>query len=62
MEKKIFPAVCGRCGDRRFHVALPVAAFFEMLSKPVTSRATTATRAGCIQRRLGRNTLTKARQ
>jgi len=34
-------------------LALPVAAFLEMLIKSVVSRATTATRAGCIQHGLG---------
>jgi len=29
--------------DRCLHVALPVIAFLEILTKPVTSRATTAT-------------------
>jgi len=33
---------------------LPVAAFIEMLTKSVVSRATTTTRAGCLQRGLGR--------
>jgi len=37
-------------------VALPIAAFLEMLTKPVTLRATTVTRAGCVRCRLGRNT------
>jgi len=42
--------------DRCLHVALAVAAFIEMLSKTVASKATTATRAGCVQRGLGGNT------
>jgi len=42
--------------DRCLHVALLVAAFVEMLTKSVVSRATTATRAGCVQRGLGQNT------
>jgi len=37
-------------------VALPVTALVEHLTKPVGSRATTVTRAGCVQRGLGRNT------
>jgi len=37
-------------------VALPVAAFLEMLTKSVTTGATTATRAGCVRRRIGHNT------
>jgi len=37
-------------------VALPVAAFLEMLTKSVTMRATTATRAGCVQRGMGQTT------
>ena len=39
--------------DRCFHVALHVAAFFEILTKSVITRATTATRAGCVQRGMG---------
>ena len=39
--------------DRCLHVALPVAAFPEMLTKAVTTRATTTTRAGCVQRGMG---------
>jgi len=42
--------------DRCLHVALPVAAFLEMLTKSVTTRATTATRAGCVQRGMGHTT------
>ena len=42
--------------DRCLHVALPIEAFIEMLTKSVASRATTATRAGCVQRGMGRNT------
>jgi len=34
----------------------PVAAFLQMLTKPVAPRAVTATRAGCVQRELGRVT------
>jgi len=37
-------------------VALPVAAFLEMLAKSVTTRATTATRTGCVQRGMGLTT------
>jgi len=37
-------------------VALPVAAFLEMLTKSVTMRATTATHAGCVQRGMGQTT------
>jgi len=39
--------------DRCLHVALPVATFLEMLTKSVTMRATTATRAGCVQHGMG---------
>jgi len=39
--------------DGCLRVALPVAAFLEMHIKSVTSRATTATRAGCVHRGLG---------
>jgi len=39
--------------DRCLHVALPVAAFCEMLTKSVTTRANTATRAGCVLRGMG---------
>ena len=42
--------------DRCLHVALPVAAFLEMLAKSVTTRATTATRTGCVQRGMGLTT------
>ena len=41
--------------DRCLHVALGVS-FLEIISKPVAQRATTATRAGCVQRGLGRET------
>jgi len=43
-------------GDRCLHVALPVAAFPEMLTKSVITRATTATRAGCVQRGMSQAT------
>ena len=39
--------------DRCLHVALPVAASLEMLTKSVTMRATTATRTGCVQHGMG---------
>jgi len=39
--------------DRRLHAVLPIAASLEMLTKSVTIRATTATRAGCVQRGMG---------
>ena len=42
--------------DRCLHVALPVAAFLEMLTTSVTTRATTSTRAGCVQRGMGQTT------
>ena len=42
--------------DRCLHVALSVVAFLEKLTKSVTSRATTAIRAGCVQRGLGHYT------
>jgi len=38
------------------HVALPVRTWLKMSTKSVTRRATTATRAGCVQRGLGRVT------
>ena len=41
--------------DRCLHVTLPVAAFLEMSTQPVSSRDS-ATRAGCAQRGLGRKT------
>jgi len=34
-------------------MALPIAAFPEMLTKSVITRATTTTRAGCVQRGMG---------
>ena len=37
-------------------MALHVAAFLEMLTKAVTTRATTATRAGCVRRGMGQTT------
>jgi len=40
--------------NRCLHVALSVAAFLEMLTKPVASRANTTTRAGCVQRGQGK--------
>jgi len=43
-------------------MAVPVTTFIEMPIKSVALRATTATRAGCVQRGLGRNMLSKARQ
>ena len=42
--------------DRCLQVALPVTAFPEMLYKPVGTRGTTATRAVCVRRGLGRKT------
>ena len=42
--------------DKCLHVALPFAAFLEMLTKYVTMGATTATRAGCVQRGMGQTT------
>jgi len=60
--KSLFSFFCLLQDDRCLHVALPVAAFLEMPTKPVNSRATTATRAGCVQHRLGRNMPFKARQ
>jgi len=47
--------------DRCLHVAHPVAAFLEILTKSVTTRATTSTRAGCVQRRMGKTTLFSGR-
>jgi len=34
--------------ERCLQVALPVAAFLQMCTKPVTTRATIATHAGCV--------------
>jgi len=51
----MFPWFNHRDDDKCLHVALPVAAFIEMLSKSVASRATTAYHAGCVQRGLGKN-------
>ena len=42
--------------DTCLHVALPVAAFPEMLTKSVIMRAMTATRTGCVQRGMGQTT------
>jgi len=42
--------------DRCLHMALPVAAFLEMLTKSVNMRATTATCAGCVKRGMGQTT------
>jgi len=42
--------------DRCLHVALPIAAFIEMLTKYVALRATTTTCTGCVQCGQGRNT------
>ena len=46
------------CGeeDKCLHVALPVAAILEMLTKSVNSRATTATRTGCVRHGVGHQT------
>ena len=40
--------------DRYLHETLPVTAFLKLSTKPVTTRVTTATRAGCVQRGLVR--------
>jgi len=40
--------------DTCLHAAIPVAALLEMSNNPVTTRATTTNRAGCVQRGLGR--------
>jgi len=52
-----------RCGvfppgeeDRCLHMALPVTAFLEMLTKSVILRGTTAICDGCVQCGLGQNT------
>jgi len=42
--------------DRCLHVPLPVTILLEISTKPVTTRATTATRARCVERGLGRET------
>ena len=39
--------------NRCLHVALPVAAFLEMLTKSVNLRATAATRTGCVRHGVG---------
>jgi len=41
--------------DRCLHVALPVAAFREMLTKSVNLRATAATRTGRVRHGVGSN-------
>jgi len=38
--------------DRCVLVALPVGYLLELSTKPVTTRAITATRAGCVRRRI----------
>jgi len=42
--------------DRCLHVALPVVAFLEMLTKSVNFRATAATRTGCVRHGVGHQT------
>ena len=42
--------------DRCLHVALPVAAFHEMLTKSVNLRATAATHTGCVGHGVGHQT------
>ena len=42
--------------DRCLHVAFPVAAFPEMLTKSVNLRATAATRTGCVRYGVGHQT------
>ena len=42
--------------DRFLQVALPVAAFLEMLTKSVNLRATAATRTGCVRHGVGHQT------
>jgi len=42
--------------DRCLQVTLPLTGLLEMSTKHVTARATTATRAGCVQRGLGKET------
>ena len=42
--------------NRCLHVALPVAAFLEMLTKSVNLRATAATRTGCVRHGVGHQT------
>jgi len=41
--------------DKCLHVTLPVVAFLQMLTKSVTMRATTATRARCVWHGMGHN-------
>jgi len=45
--------------DRCLHVALLVMALLGMSTKPVTTRATTVSRSGCVQRGLGWKRLVK---
>ena len=52
----VWLTIKGEEEDRCLHVALSFAAFLEMLTKSVTKRATTATRAGYVQREIGRTT------
>jgi len=42
--------------DRCLHVSLPAPHSLQMSTKPVTTRATTATRAGCVRHGMGHNT------
>jgi len=52
----VWLTIKGEEEDRCLHVALSFAAFLEMLTKSVTKRATTATRAGYVQRGVGQTT------
>jgi len=49
-------AVNHKLEDRCLHVALPFAAFLEMLTKSVNLRATAATRTGCVRHGVGHQT------
>ena len=49
-------AIINREEDRCLHVALHVAAFLEILTKSVNSRATAATRTGCVRHGVGHQT------
>ena len=42
--------------DRCLHVAVPIRHSLQMSTKPVTTRATTATRAECVRHGMGHNT------
>jgi len=55
-EEKVIRKGVGNVTKKCLRVALPVAAFLEMVTKSVNSRATATTRTGCVRHGVGHQT------